>query len=541
MWNYKAGEERKSFPLRILMWEATLRCNAFCEVCGSRCGEKDMPDELSAEEIRGLFRRIAEACDAKNIMINVTGGEPLLRRDLFDIMEYAVSLGFKWGIVTNGTLITDRVVEGLRKSRVSSFSISIDGMREVHDRVRRLPGAFDRIREGLFRLRKVESLEHRMITTIVSRHNIHQLEELKEYMKTLPVDIWRVGMVDPIGRAKDEDWLLLGPEGVKTYVDFLRRAKAEALPFTVTTTCSHYLGGDDAAVRDMPFTCFAGKQLGSVLSNGDIFVCANVPRRPELIQGNIRTDDFVDVWENRYEGFRDPDSRRKGKCAACASFAACRADSLHTWDFDREEPYFCYKEFGLEKEKPFSGEILSPGDLPETTFAEIIGTYRRGNDPVKAKRVRAQSPAEDRVIISPEAVREMAAFFDGKEKDEKIACLMGALYREKGRKEVFLAEVRGIAPVTPLFAGPDTIAADERLIGEAKEAAKAKGLVPLGFIHSHPGELSIAMSLGDVEWQRFLYQKDWRLALNLIVNPGRRELAAYAGPSANHVEVILLL
>ena len=100
------------YPMRTLFWETTLRCNARCEFCGSGCGDcMDFPDELTTDEICSALSDVAKAFDPHDIMLNITGGEPLLRRDLFTVAEFASGLGFPWGMVTNGSLITPEIIE----------------------------------------------------------------------------------------------------------------------------------------------------------------------------------------------------------------------------------------------------------------------------------------------------------------------------------------------------------------------------------------------------------------------------------------------
>ena len=364
-----AGKDR--YPLRVLFWEATLRCNLFCEFCGSRCGETDTSNELTAEEICGVFKDVAGHYDASRIMINVSGGEPLLRKDLFDIMAYAVSLGYAWGIVTNGTLLTPETVARLDQCSLCTASVSIDGLKEVHDDLRGRQGCFDRTVQGIRNLKSAKSLEHLMVTTVVSKKNIHQLAPLREFLKSLPIHSWRVCPVDPIGRAADNSGVQLNQDEIRQMLDFIAESRRMGLPFQVTTSCSHYLGQYEYLVRDQHFQCFAGRQMGSVLANGDIFVCPNVPRRPELIQGSVRQDSFSRVWETGFACFRDDSARRVGKCARCAQYPHCRGDSLHTWNFDSQAPNFCARDLGL---------LPAPDrSLPEkNTLAAVLDAYRTG-------------------------------------------------------------------------------------------------------------------------------------------------------------------
>ncbi len=530
-----AGKDR--YPLRVLFWEATLRCNLFCEFCGSRCGETDTSNELTAEEICGVFKDVAGHYDASRIMINVSGGEPLLRKDLFDIMAYAVSLGYAWGIVTNGTLLTPETVARLDRCSLRTASVSIDGLKEVHDDLRGRQGCFDRTVQGIRNLKSAKSLEHLMITTVVSKKNIHQLASLREFLKSLPIHSWRVCPVDPIGRAADNSGVQLNQDEIRQMLDFIAESRRMGLPFQVTTSCSHYLGRYEYLVRDQHFHCFAGRQMGSVLANGDIFVCPNVPHKPELIQGNVRRDSFSQVWETGFACFRDDSARRVGKCARCGQYPNCRGDSLHTWNFDRQEPNFCARDLGL---------LPAPDrSLPEkNTLAAVLDTYRTGGGKLRAVRVRAQSQARDIVLMAPKAVEEMRALFrwgdEETEPMEQLACLLGTLWREDTQEETFIAEVRKIREIPVRFSTDRLLLVDENAFRQAKEMARESGLAFLGLVHSHPGDLEVAMSLGDYQLHKQMCSRDWRTALNLILNPQKRSIAAYAGPAANHVALILL-
>ena len=100
--NQYRDKERKIHPLRDLFWECTLTCNAKCKHCGSSAEIRKYEDELTTEEIKNAFKQIARDMDASKILINVTGGEPLTRKDLCEVMKFATDkLGFSWGMTTN--------------------------------------------------------------------------------------------------------------------------------------------------------------------------------------------------------------------------------------------------------------------------------------------------------------------------------------------------------------------------------------------------------------------------------------------------------
>ena len=97
--------------LEQLFLEVTSRCNARCEHCGSRCDGNMQGEEISTECLKNTLQEIADHYDAKEIFLAVTGGEPLMRKDLFEIMEFAVELGFSWGITSNGMLINKSMIK----------------------------------------------------------------------------------------------------------------------------------------------------------------------------------------------------------------------------------------------------------------------------------------------------------------------------------------------------------------------------------------------------------------------------------------------
>ena len=340
LYNEKEKLSRKP-DLRNLFWETTLRCNAKCKHCGSRAGEKAVfEDELTTEQIKKAFKDISEQIEPNKILINVTGGEPLLRQDLFEVMDYACNqLGFRWGITTNGLLMDDKVIEQMKKTNLGTMSISIDGVEETHDKFRGVKGGFAKTIKNIKKLQADKFLRAFQITTVINKLNINELDELYKIMEDLEVDSWRVINMDPIGRAMDNDDLALDKEDYKYLFDYMKNKKSK---FPITYGCAHYLGMDrEYTIRNYGFFCFAGYTIGSILYNGDIYVCPDLERRKELIQGNVKVDNFADVWFNKFEWFRDMDKLKKSKCATCEDWKYCRGDSLHTWDFEKDEPKLC--------------------------------------------------------------------------------------------------------------------------------------------------------------------------------------------------------
>lgn len=344
MSNYKK-QEREKHTLTDLFWECTLTCNAKCKHCGSSAEKKKYDGELTTEEIKSAFKQIANDMDASKILVHVTGGEPLVRQDLCEVMEYATKkLGFHWGMTTNGILLNDENIEKLRKANMETISISIDGLEQTHDTFRGVPGSYKTIINNIKKLKEANFVKHIQVTTVFHKENINQLNELYNIMLDLGLDSWRLVSMDPIGRANENNNLLLDGKEIKQLLDFIKSKKSNK-KLTVTYGCPSFLGLDyEKEVRNYYFYCRTGINIASILYNGDLFVCPNVPRIKRFIQGNIRTDNFKDVWDNKYKEFRKKDRTKCEECNKCEQWEYCLGGAFHTWDFtDNEQNKCVYK------------------------------------------------------------------------------------------------------------------------------------------------------------------------------------------------------
>lgn len=335
--------------LRDLFLEVTSRCNAHCDHCGSNCNNAPVDKEVDADLLKRTLREIAEAYDPEDIMLNVTGGEPLMRGDLFDIMRYASDLGFNWGVTSNGMLIDDDIIERMVETNMRTISISLDGLKDTHESFRHVPGSFDVIVENLRKLNDTPSIGIVQVTTVVNKTNLYELEALHQLIHDLGIRSWRIINVDPIGRAKDNEGLLLNAKDHRYLFDFIKEKRELGKVENVEYGCSHFLGTDlEKELRDTYFICTTGLNVASILSNGDIFPCPDIERRPEFVQGNIRKDSFVYVWENGFDMFRTEGRTSCESCRSCEDWDHCCGDSFHTWDFDNDRPGFCIKEIYKE-------------------------------------------------------------------------------------------------------------------------------------------------------------------------------------------------
>ncbi len=331
--------------LRYLFLELTDACNLSCLHCGSNACPQNSRF-LDAEDAKRVMDEVAERYPAQGIMICLTGGEPLLHPDFFEIAAHAKKRGFSCGMTTNGMLIDASVAERLVACGMNSLSVSLDGLRDTHDWFRNRAGSFDKSVQGIRNLLNASSGRViAQVTTVVHQKNLHQLEQMFEFVQDLGVDSWRVINLEPIGRALQHGALLLEPEQLRQLLRFIREKRYDArVRMDVTYGCSHYLTEEyERTVRDHYFICGSGIFVASILCNGDIYSCLDIERRPELVQGNIHADSFVDVWENRFREFRRDRTQDCEMCRRCADRRYCRGDAAHTWDYDRDQPLLCFR------------------------------------------------------------------------------------------------------------------------------------------------------------------------------------------------------
>lgn len=343
------NELRRRPRLTYLFLELTGRCNMKCLHCGSRCGPNS-GGFLDFDKVVPVLDEVKRAYSASTVMICLTGGEPLLHGEFERVIRTIHAMGFPWGITTNGLLIDPPMADLFRACGQTIVALSLDGLEKTHDWFRRSPGSYRRI------LDRIELLHRKgmqvQVTTVVHRRNLGELEKLCAVLEGLGVESWRPINLEPIGRAMDMPELLLSPEEYIRLLEFIRAKRTRPnAPMDVTFGCSHYLGENwEREVRDHYFICGAGIYVASILWNGDIFACLDIERRPELIQGNIQADSFVDVWENRFQPFRQDRTAYCAQCAACESRPFCAGDSTHTWNFEESRPNLCLRALFRQKE-----------------------------------------------------------------------------------------------------------------------------------------------------------------------------------------------
>jgi len=330
-------------PLRNLFFELTEMCNEHCIHCGSNCDSNRKSEELTAEQFKKILDDVKADFDISKLMLAVTGGEPLVRKDFFEIMSYACKLGYRWGMTSNATLINEEVAWKLADCGMRTISVSIDGLPETHDRLRGRKGAFEAAMNGINALISTNKFRHIQVTTVINHENFNELDALFSYFDGVDIDSWRIINIEPIGRAKEHPELFLTKEEYIGLFDFIKEKRQKGYP--VLYGCSHYLGLDyEREVRDWYFLCSAGLYTASITANGNIIACLDIERRPELVQGNILKDNLKDIWENKFQFFRKDLSDCNANCKNCKENRFCHGGAFHSWDYDKNEPLVCFKD-----------------------------------------------------------------------------------------------------------------------------------------------------------------------------------------------------
>lgn len=343
LWTIHRDYLREKHELLYLFWECTMNCNFKCKHCGSHAGENFFKEVVATKEIKDAFLDVSKNFDVSKITVAVTGGEPLLRKDLFEVMEYASLLGFKWGMVSNGFLFTEDIVKKLKASGMKTVDISIDGIDDIHDNFRNQKGSYARAINAVRLLQKADFLDVLRITTTVHKSNIHLLKKMFSKFLKMGIKDWRIVGIEPIGRAIENKSALLNQDQYKKLLSFIKQVRKKQSKMRVSYGCTHFLGNNfEDEVRNNFFYCGTGINIGSILHNGDIFVCPNVPRKSNLIQGNIKTDSFSEVWNKKFKIFRKKDRTKCDKCKNCKNWEECLGGSFHSWDFEKKQQKVCF-------------------------------------------------------------------------------------------------------------------------------------------------------------------------------------------------------
>ena len=351
--------------LRLLFWESTIRCNLSCAHCRRIESNEQAHTDMSTEQAKALIEQLAELGKGQPMMpvLVFSGGEPLCREDLFELIGFAKSLSITPALATNGTLIDQTIAGKIKESGIARVSVSLDGATaEVHNKLRQLEGSFESALEGIGRLRERDVPFQINIT--LPRHNAHQLQEVYDLAKSIGAVAVHVFMLVPVGCGQSlADTDMLSPEQCEQkMIDICKLDGLGELQLKVT--CGpHYErvirqqglyksrmkaghsggsvpgGGHGGASRG----CLAGLGVLFVGHQGDVFPCGYLP----VNCGNVLKDKLSDIWYGNKDLARMREgSELEGKCGVCGYrqvCGGCRARAYAaTGNYMAEEPFCAY-------------------------------------------------------------------------------------------------------------------------------------------------------------------------------------------------------
>ncbi len=345
------------FEAKWIAWETTRRCNLKCVHCRSSSEIKvnDHPD-FSLDEAKRVLNDIHSY--ANPVMV-LSGGEPLLRKDLFDIADYGTHLGLRMCVATNGTLVTAETCRSMKETGIKMVSLSLDGATApIHDDFRQQAGAF----EGTMNAIKLFN-EHKipfLINSSFTQRNKQEATHIYELVKKLGATAWYLFMIVPTGRGEEIMSELIPESEYNDILNWHYDMEAEEHDLLVRPTCApqYYRivmqrskeDGSKFKRRSLKFStggskgCLAGQLICLIDVDGNILPCSYFPKPA----GNIREQSFQDIWENSklflelrdFKGYKD----NCGRCEYVNVCGGCRARAYAmTGDYLAQEPFCSYQ------------------------------------------------------------------------------------------------------------------------------------------------------------------------------------------------------
>jgi len=350
------------FAPKWLAWEITRRCNLKCVHCrsSSELEAKEHPD-FDLQEAKRILDDIAAYAEP---VVVLSGGEPLLRDDVFEIASYGTAKGLRMCLATNGTLVTEEICRRLKEAGIRMVSLSLDGAdAAVHDDFRCQPGAFAGTinAANLFRAHDIPFL----INSSFTKRNQTEIPKVYRLAKELGAKAWYMFMIVPTGRGENIMEELISPEEYEELLTWHYEMEKEEDELLVRPTCApHYYRlvlqkakqeGEKFKRRTLQFStggakgCLAGQLISLIDVDGNVLPCSYFP----LPAGNLKEQSFKDIWENSklFQEMRDFKGY-KGRCGSCEYVnvcGGCRARAYAvTGDYLAEEPFCSYIPTRLE-------------------------------------------------------------------------------------------------------------------------------------------------------------------------------------------------
>jgi heme b synthase len=348
--------------LRLVFWETTSDCNLTCRHCRRLDVDAEAArNDLTTDQAKKLIAGIREV--GRPILV-LSGGEPLMRPDLFELAGSARDAGLPVALATNGTLIDDAMADRIVAAGIRRVAISIDGAdAATHDDFRGLPGSLQQALEGFDRLhRRGMSMQ---INCTVTQHNVHQLDRLYDLALSHGADALHLFMLVPVGcGVQIAETNMLSAGRYEQVLRWLHKRGHEGKLQVKATCAPHFyrilqqeaeksggrLQGPREGMAAVTRGCLAGLGVCFVSHTGEVFPCGYLP----VSAGNIRAQPLAEIWRNAevFEQLRDFDAL-VGKCRVCEFTpvcGGCRARAYHaTGNYLDEEPYCSWRPAALRK------------------------------------------------------------------------------------------------------------------------------------------------------------------------------------------------
>jgi len=342
-------------------WEVTSACNLRCIHCHVTA-DTPAPDELNTHEAKRFIDGIAHVDEFR--MLVYTGGEPLVRKDIFELMHHSREAGLINVMATNGTLITDEVAFRLKEEGLACAAVSLDSFRdEVHDYVRNRPNTYDLAMRGIRALKKAGI--PLQINATAMQYNFSDLGELLELVDDLGSGIMLMYQLVPVGRGDAIRDATLSVNENERLLKFLARKQKEISTIVEPVAGPQYwpyLMEEKGlkhplwlkAAEQVFHGCAAGRGFVYIKANGDVWPCPFV----EVSAGNVRERSFESIWRDSevFHALRNRENTLKGTCSDCRyrrMCGGCRGRAMaNTGDYLAEDPS-CFIETD-QKDSAFS-------------------------------------------------------------------------------------------------------------------------------------------------------------------------------------------
>jgi radical SAM protein with 4Fe4S-binding SPASM domain len=311
-----ASTSAKFVPL-VVSWNLTRECNLKCPHCYINATTQPLINELTTEESKNLIDQI---CEVSRPLLILSGGEPLLRKNVYELVRYGAAKGLKTGLGSNGSLIDGVAAKKLKEAGIETVSISLDSnIPEQHDEFRGVSGSWEKAVRAIKALRENGVLVQ--VNTTVTQQNYDQIDDIMSLAEKLGVENFHLFFLVPTGRG-----VKIADISPAKYEDMIKTAFAKAAKhkLNVRPSCAPQfmrIAKDRGLdMRQWIRGCIAGLYYCRVYPNGDITPCPYLP----IKLGNIREKSFKDIWFNSevFKSLRDFNAL-KGKCGVCEYRAVC--------------------------------------------------------------------------------------------------------------------------------------------------------------------------------------------------------------------------